>query len=668
MRNKKNSAAVLKRLSVLLLAVMLVVGMLSTGSVGALSANQVSRLNVMLVIDGSGSLTMTGGTDTQGYRYEAIDLFLALLTNDGNNAGAIVFNHDILLNTPIAPISGKADKLALSQQIRDAGAYGDTNIGGALMSAVDACEAATAANGMKSVILLFSDGRTDVPGAQEESLEAKEQATTRAQSAGIPIHSICLNASSVADPAELQEISDRTSGSFTSVSQARDLTAAFENFYKLIFPGSSNEITQSTFGADGKLSFEIQIPTYGAEEVNIILDNENLKGKAITAPGGAMSDGDIDNTTMTGGIYDVVKLVAPEKGLWQVDLTGVPGTNVTVNVLYNIDSAAQLQTAEGKTDYGVGETINFQVQLLQQGSVVTDSVVTQEYTAKLILTNLTTGEVEQTLDMTPSTNGMFVCSFTSSEYCSYNAKAELYYSNLTLGSNDLPINFGNTAPVANPTLHEVKATVTPISGKSKNVDITGFFSDGQDTQLTYTMVSSQLIQGTVYLNPQGVLEVNTAKSRSGDVVIQAMDSQGAVAQMTVRFKVTNLTWVIFGTIIAGVLVGLGILAGALYAVMNQPFNGMITVTATNGGIERTHSSFRGKLTLERLGIRGSGFVKGYFIAKRHNQVEFRASNDIFVPNAFQTDTKKIPLYPGYNEIYSDDTHTVGIEVNFEPRA
>ena len=52
-----------------------------------------SWFNVMLVIDGSGSLvSQSNGTDREAVRYDAIRLFMALLTDQGNNVGAIVFD------------------------------------------------------------------------------------------------------------------------------------------------------------------------------------------------------------------------------------------------------------------------------------------------------------------------------------------------------------------------------------------------------------------------------------------------------------------------------------------------------------------------------------------------------------------------------------------------
>ena len=678
MKKSKNGASILRRCCVLLMAVMLLTGMLGISSVWALDADDVSRLNVMLVIDGSGSLTMSGGTDNQGYRYDAIDLFLALLTNDGNNAGAIVFNHETLLNTPIAPISGKADKLALSQKIRDASAYGDTNIGGALLSAVDACKAATEQNGMKSVILLFSDGRTDVYNhggqkAQDASLEAKEQAAEMAQDAGIPIHSICLNASSASDPAELQELSTRTSGTFASVEKAEDLTKAFENFYTLIFPNSSNELRQNTFSSDGKLALDITIPAYGAEEVNVILDTTNVDSTAINAPSGALSGSTVEDNTMSGGFYDVVKLVDPENGLWSVNLTGKPGTNVTVNVLYNIDTTVQLKTADSKNDYGVGDTVTFQANLLNDSQVITDPMVTQEYTAQLVLFNPSTGETAETITMTPEASGMFTCTYTGTNYSSYNATATLTYSQLALTSDPWLVNFGNTAPVAIQAMDVVRQTVTPVSGKSKTVDVSAYFTDAQDTTLTYSILSSQLIQGTTDLDPQtGTLNINTGKSRSGDVVIQAADSQGATAQMTVRMKVTNLTGVIFGT---GGLLILGLIAALiawLVIINTQPFHGKVIVRNLATGDVRSRGSFRGRLALTAMGIRGCGFDKGVLIVKGKNRVIFNAKQPIFTqtyaPSANNKKAKTVvTLSTGMpTTVFADENQARGLEIILEP--
>ena len=62
------------------------IGMFSSRAEENTSAN---RFNVVFVIDASGSMN---NTDSAKWRFEAMDLFLGLATDEGNRIGAVVFN------------------------------------------------------------------------------------------------------------------------------------------------------------------------------------------------------------------------------------------------------------------------------------------------------------------------------------------------------------------------------------------------------------------------------------------------------------------------------------------------------------------------------------------------------------------------------------------------
>ena len=639
----------------------------------AISNQDLERFNVMLVIDGSGSLVYgSDATDANGLRYDALDLFLALLTNSGNQVGAIVFDDDAqnyLLNTGLQPVSGKPDKLALSEQIRNAGTRNDTDIGSALLTAVETLNAQSAQNGMESVIILFSDGRTDLGDNEEAyntSLENKETAITTAQAAGIPVYSICLNATPVADPAELQEISTRTSGDFVSVSSPEDLTGAFESFYNLIFATSSSERVTSTFPADGTLRFDIDVPTYGAEEVNIILDTDGVGQVQLNAPSGPLTAAEVEDFTMSGGDYDVIKLVDPEVGRWNLTLSGVPQDNVTINVIYNIDSTAVLSTADGNTDYGAGDTVTLQAQLYQGGAPITDSSVTSEYTVSLSLTNMADGSVE-TVDMVPGSNGQFTYNFLEEDFNSYEIQADFKYSNLDILSNPVHLNFGNTAPVVpdDQKLIEESVIVTPVTGRERTFDLSSYFSDTQGDSLPYSTSASQLVDDTASLDGS-VLTVNTAKSRSGDLVLRAADPQGAYSEMTIRFKVTNLTPAIFGLIVAAIVAALIVAGLSIYRATHRLFRGTLSVSNVNasmsGATPRSHASFRGKLKLSYfvVGSCGMDANKCCFVALPGRRLEFRSPKPVYYNGIAKTN---IMILPGITELYADENRTQGIRIN-----
>lgn len=643
------------------------------GAVGQnIDSTTLNRLNVMLVIDGSGSLvSVNGGTDPNGLRYDAIELFLALLTNSGNHVGAVVFDDDpngFLLYAEPGSMEGKTDKMALADQIRQAGTRRNTDIGTALLAAVDALNAQNQLNGMDSVVILFSDGRTDLDGneeAYEKSLQNKEDAIVKAQENGIPVYSICLEASDVADPAELQDISSRTSGGFVAVNSAEDLSQAFEEFYSLIFSASCENTIDGTFADDGSLSYSFDVPSYGAEEVNIILDRDHIDDVALTAPSGAVGTAQLEDYSMHGGNYQVVKLPDPERGNWNLELKGSSGDSVTINILYNIDSTALLSTADGATDYAVGETVEFDLSLYQNGEKVSDPSITQEYQPELTVTNLSTGDTES-LPMQAGPDGSFTGTFNGEDYTSYQVDAVLRSGDVKIPAQSLMINIGNSAPVAVESAEYTETViVTPITGQKIEYDLNEYFQDAQGDALTYEIASSQLVDGTVTLDGNN-LTVETARSRSGDLVVRAIDSQGASCDIVFHFKVTNLSTFIFTILIVAALVCVVLIIAGFY--LGRPvFKGLLSVADVHSDpmqLAPSHAAFRGKLKLKQFGVVGCGLDgdKCYFVPAFGGRLEFHApkNTQVYVNGAPQN---TVNLFTGCTfEIYADEEETRGIRV------
>lgn len=665
-------AAISARCLALVLAVTLVLGVFCIDRASAAPTTEATRMNVMLVIDGSGSLTnQKTATDPQGYRYDAIDLFLALLTENGNNVGAVVFNGDsdnFPLETGVSTLDGKKAKQSLAEQIKNAGTGGYTDIGNALLKGVKAVKQAHEQNGLPSVVILFSDGKTEVKGDMDASLKAKEDAIVMAQNNDIPVYTICLAANDSADPNEMQEIAERSSGQFVKVEDASALTQGFETFYKMIFGSSGAVIQKATFPADGVLNFDFDIPSYGAEEMNIILDARELKETIITTPNGPLSADQVASYTMSGGYYDVVKLVHPMPGNWSIQLKGIPEKSATVNVLFNIDSSAALTSKDNKTDYKVGETATFCANLIRNGQVVQDSSVTSEYTAILTLKDNASGETKE-YDMLPDSNGDFSYSLQTSDYTSYTASARLFCGNLEFSTDPVTINFGNTSPVASQTDLDVDRLVWPIFGRKYSTDVAGYFSDAQDKDLTYSVVSSQLVKDSYTLDSKtGELKVNLGDSRSGTLVIQAMDQQGATAQMNVNFHITDLTYWVSGTLVIILLAIIVVIISIVVAMKNLPWRGEISVRNLQTGADRTMGDFRGKIQLKKFMIGACG-IEGKFKALGRNQLAFVSKKPVFTskPGGDKNATKQVTLPNGTFNIFADESKSRGFAVTVASR-
>lgn len=656
-----------KRCLAWLVVVMLLAGSICNAPRAAAATQESGRFNVELVIDGSNSLDWQHSpTDPNGYRYDAIDLFMALLTDRGNNVGAVVFHgsaDSFELDQKITELNGRDAKMALSDMIRNAETKGGTNIGSALLLGVQRAADKHKENGRPSVVILFSDGKTDLSDEKEReaSLRDKENATALAQNEDIPVYTICLAATGEADPDELQEIANRTSGSFVKVQSAEDLTKGFETFYELIFGAAGKEI-QKTIDANGEVEVEFDIPAYGAEEVNIILDTRGVTGKSIISPNGVLSDAEIQEKTMTGGYYEVIKLVEPAPGPYLVKLSGAAKQNVTVNVLFNIDSGAQLKTADGGVDYSTGDTVKIQANLIQNGAPVADASVTADYSAKLVIKDLKPGTPVVEEIMNSDGNGTFTYDFRSTTDASYTASAELVGADMSLTTNELTINFGNTAPVAEPDHEEVKKTLWFFFGKPLTLELKDYFEDAQDgDNLKYTIVSCQLKDDSWTLDEQNAqLIVNPGDSGSGIVEIQAADAQGAAAQLSVHYQIKDLRYIITGGSLLLIIGGIAIAAAIVYMSQMKKWSGKLTVKSFPAGAVRTYGDFRGKLTMKKLGISVRG-MSGYFKAKSNNGISFVSKKPVFTDSS-KMPRKEVGLAANSIRIYVDEAKTAGIEV------
>ena len=207
----------------------------------------------------------------------------------------------------------------------------------------------------------------------------------------------------------------------------------------------------------------------------------------------------------------------------------------------------------------------------------------------------------------------------------------------------------------------VKKIVTPITGRKYKEDLTNLFADDQDGQLSYQIVSSQLVSDTAKLDGS-VLTVNTARSRSGDLVVRAVDSQGAYKDLTIRFKVTNLTLIIFLAILGGILIA-AIAAFLGWRAARPLFKGELNVSnATPGSATLTRASFRGKIRLNMFQVGACGFdaKKCCFASCPGGRVEFRAPGTFYVNQIAYK--KSYSLLPGQTIIYADEQQTQGIRV------
>jgi Mg-chelatase subunit ChlD len=430
-----------------LLILALFVGSLASVPMETLAKNQTGDWNIMLVIDGSGSLSTNGGTDVNGLRFEAIDLLFSLLPESDIRVGAIVFDDSqpMPLDSGLISIQSKADKEHLSDRIRSAQAGGDTDIGGALQTGLDELTKDGNYSKDNTFILLFSDGETDLSSeeAMQTSLEQKENAMEQAKELGIPIHSICLNSNDSANTSEVEKLAEGTDGIYLEIRDANDLENVFTEFYRLL-NGDSEPIP-----VPGNFEQSIRIPSCGVKEAAAVIrtDGETIPLSMLRPDGTFMTDSELNDVLTYGNTYEILKLVDPDPGVWTLRGEGDPNTKVYLNLIFNTNLGAEIVCDADTAHIPVNSAVDFSGYLLIDSERVSEEAPYEEYGAQLIIQNEETGEEQQ---ITMESNGAsFAGSAELSETGTYLASIKLVCDDLERSSETITLTVEESGVVSN---------------------------------------------------------------------------------------------------------------------------------------------------------------------------------------------------------------------------
>ncbi len=525
---------------------------LLTGTVCANAANDTgaNRMNVVFVLDQSGSM---GRTDAQALRYEAVDLFMGLSAEQGNYMGAVVFDDTIILQQDLQEMSGQSAKKGLSDSIRQADSNGDTDIG----KAVELATEMLVNNGnqsLPSAIILLSDGNTDLPkdttgDALRASETSRQNAINTARNNGIKVHSVCLNANGTAKVEELRDISDATGGTCVEVKSAEDLKTVFNQFYNIIFSTDTVGLADTVIPEGGELKVAFEVPMFGVEEANIIISTLNPETSYnLTNPDGhGYTQSEMEAMEIKAETFTIIKIQAPAAGDWDLLVRGVAGDQVKVDMVYNTDLSLVLEPDKDLSSIGNGEDVQMTAYLMNQGVKVDKPEAYQEYPIMLTVKNLTSGAEEE--NEMPVNGTECTLTVTFDEYADYKVQAYCKVDDMTVMSEEFDASIGNTPPVFSENPIEISGWVTPFSNHLTE-DLSGYVSDAEDdvSELLFSTANENVgadtlaIQGTdLYVNMKNA-------GKGGSFTLVATDTNGASAETEVIVKLRSVLPILIGII------------------------------------------------------------------------------------------------------------------------
>lgn len=533
-------------------------------------SSEANRMNVVFVMDESGSMNYT---DAEKLRYNAMDLFMGLAADTGNYMGAVAFDTEIILKQDIEKIDGITSKEGLSRKVRNSGSNGDTDIGKAIETATKMLQEQGNPN-LSSAIILLSDGNTDLKSssAYEASIESKKNAIDIARANGYKIYSVCLNANNEADAAELKEISESTGAISIEVKSADDLKDVFNYFYNIIYSTETVVLGDEVIPDSGEIEVPFTIPRIGVEEANIIISTLNPNtGYTLFRPDGiAYTADEMNDIRMAIDTFSVLKIKNPVDGLWKLRVTGIPGDNVKIEMVYNADLSIRLDVNGGNTNYVANDDILFVAKLIESGNEISDNTIYQEYPFQIVFLNKKNNTTEE-FTMNMGTEGG-TYTFKIPKDAEYDVYAYFEIDNMNIFSPTYPLRV--SAVKTNKSLEISKLSI--FAKKDFKVDLGTCFDDVDTSDLNYSIKESDFDSAIAFVDGAN-LNINLKEvGEGGNLSVEAIDSKGNVVEIAVTVKITSVG-LILGAILA--------LIGAVVAFVlikkkmgeNGPIQGRIMV-------------------------------------------------------------------------------------------
>lgn len=637
----------------------------------AASETPINRFNVVFVTDASGSIGGTDATDPDGYRYEAVDLFLGLLANGGNYVGSVVFSSDVVLQQSLVEVSGKTEKESISQSIRSQEVGGWTDIGGALLTAVDLLQ-----NGgdtsLPSIIILLTDGNTEMGASEEtqQSISDKETALELCRQAGIQIYSTCLNENQTANVDELRQISQATGGEFTEVTNAADLQMVFDSYYSTIYSTDSVEMMDETIPESGNISRQFDVADVGVEEVNVVVFGEATQYTLTQPDGQTYSAEQLNKCLYSANTFDLLKIEDPAPGLWTLEVTGNAGSSIRIFKIYNSNLNVQASIENPEDSYVIGTPVNFMAQLYEGDTIVTDMNRYKEYTATLTVTDYNGNILFQQTEETPAGDG-YHFSYTPESYDTVYAVITVNSSEISAESEKCTLNVGNTSPVAAGDSIDRTIWIWPfLIPTNSTIDLSEAATDNEDDALNYTIVSSTWMEDDYTLDGS-MLTINSFSVSKGSFTVEAYDSQGAYCTFEVKVNTVNIGLLTMIFLIIAIIVVVGIIVVFSYIAANKKFMGEIVVTNLANGLSDRKRWGRGSKKLSAFQIGNSGLRPDCKLqASGKDYIIFQSKKPVYSDNA-KGAVKKMQIRDRMNVKISNDsqvqigTPTQGIIIRFE---
>ena len=298
-------------------------------------------LDVIFVIDNSGSMLKS---DPNMLTLSASNLFIDMCEYSDSRIGYVMYTDKISSSQPLTDITNFSEELKKAIASTRYQPEGDTDTALGLEKALELfkLDALAGKSVRKPVIIMLSDGNTDLPSPSgrttEQSLAALEVIKGKLAETGIPVYTIGFNYDGKLDVEALKNIAETTKAMAQEAKTADELPLILRRIYGDLT--GANSISFPAIKATGEpQSVIIPIENESIYKATITImsknavENLNLKSPDSSTYGESDTSGKLTTNKDPSGKYTLLSLYSPIKGDWTLTFTGTKDDVVSIDLL-----------------------------------------------------------------------------------------------------------------------------------------------------------------------------------------------------------------------------------------------------------------------------------------------------------------------------------------------
>ncbi|WP_315120225.1 vWA domain-containing protein [uncultured Clostridium sp.] len=373
----------------LIIMLMVIFQIFSASFTSVKAAESSSNLDVIFVLDASGSMK---ASDPEDIRIEAVKMFLDMSQLKGNKVGLVAYSDNVVRAHNLNKMDSNDDKNRIKNMASNIPYGQKTDTGAGLLEGVKLLDSEHDKN-HRPVIILLSDGKNDPLRSNEESLKDLNEAINICKEKGYPVYTIGLNYDGTVDKDQLNEISNATKGKNYITNTALDLPKILTDIYA---DNSKLKVQdKGTLKLDGSFQeLKIDIPNSNVLEANIsMISDKPVEVKLINPKGEEISIPSSNAIFTSSKKYSMLKIVEPEVGEWTLKVKGVSGSSIKLSYVFNYD--IQIEAKFDPVNPNKGDKLNVEAYFVNNGQKVTDKELYNGVKGNLIIKSLKDNSIKE---------------------------------------------------------------------------------------------------------------------------------------------------------------------------------------------------------------------------------------------------------------------------------